>query len=61
MNSADHEVHTIFWSENVKGRDHVEDLGVNGKIILERILGKEGGKVWTGSIWLRIGTSSELL
>jgi hypothetical protein len=26
---------TIFWYENLKGRDHVEDLGVNERIILE--------------------------
>jgi hypothetical protein len=24
----------IFWLENLKGKDHVEDLGVDGKIIL---------------------------
>jgi hypothetical protein len=24
-----------FWSENLKGRDHMEDLHVDGKIILE--------------------------
>jgi hypothetical protein len=46
-----------FLSENRKGRDHSEDLGVDGKIILEWILGKQGGKVWTGLIWLRLGTS----
>jgi hypothetical protein len=46
-----------FWSENLKGSDHSEDLGVDGKIILEWILGKLGGKMWTGCIWLRIGTS----
>jgi hypothetical protein len=28
-----------FWSENLKGRDHVEDPGTDGRIILERILG----------------------
>jgi hypothetical protein len=28
-----------FWSENLKGRDHSEDAGVNGRI-LEWILGK---------------------
>jgi len=31
---------TKFLLENLKGRDHLEDLGVNGKIILEWILGK---------------------
>jgi len=30
---------TIFWVENVKGKDHSEDLGVDGKI-LEWTLGK---------------------
>jgi len=31
---------TKFWSENLKGTDHWEDLGVDRKIILEWILGK---------------------
>jgi hypothetical protein len=34
------EMHTKFWLENLKGRDHLEDLDVVGKIILERILRK---------------------
>jgi hypothetical protein len=33
-------VHTNFWSESLTGRDHAEDLGVDGKIILEWILVK---------------------
>jgi hypothetical protein len=52
---------TKFWSENLKGRDHSEDLGVDGRIIPEFFLGKCGGKVWTGCIRLRIGTSGGLL
>jgi len=32
--------YTIFWSENLTGRDYSEDLGVDGRIILERILKK---------------------
>jgi len=35
-------MHTEFWSERLKGRDYAEDLGVDGKIILEWILGKYG-------------------
>jgi hypothetical protein len=31
---------TTFWLENVKERDYSEDLGIDGKIILEWILGK---------------------
>jgi hypothetical protein len=34
------EIHTIFWLGNLKRRDHFEDLGIGGKIILEFILGK---------------------
>jgi hypothetical protein len=29
-----------FWLKNLKGRDYSEDLGVDGTIILEWILGK---------------------
>jgi hypothetical protein len=38
----------IILAINMKGRDHLEDLGTEGKILLEWILGKYGGKVWTG-------------
>jgi hypothetical protein len=31
-------MHTKFWSENLKGRDHLEDLGVDGKILSEFML-----------------------
>jgi len=51
-------MHTKFWSVNLNGRDPLEDLGVHGRIILKFILGKEGGKMWTG---FRIGTNSEFL
>jgi len=30
----------IFWFEDLKGRNHSEDLDVDGKIILEWVLGK---------------------
>jgi hypothetical protein len=38
-----------------------EDPDVDGKITLEWILGKESGKLWTKSIWLRVGTTGVLL
>jgi hypothetical protein len=37
-------------SENLKGRDHLEDVGVDGKIILEWILRKQCGNESSGSI-----------
>jgi hypothetical protein len=43
-------MHIKFWSEDQKGRHHVEDVGIDLKIILEWILGKCDGKVWTGCI-----------
>jgi hypothetical protein len=46
---------------NLKGRDHLECLGINGRIILEWILGKYGSKAWTGFTFLRMGTSGRLL
>jgi len=33
-------MHIKFWLKNVKGGDHSEDLGIDGKIILHWILGK---------------------
>jgi hypothetical protein len=53
-------IHTKFWVENLKGRDCLKDIGVDGSITLEWILEKYGGKLWTGFIWFRIGTSGGL-
>jgi hypothetical protein len=33
-------MHTVFRLENLKGKNYSEDLGVDGRIILEWILGK---------------------
>jgi len=45
----------IGWG-NLRERDDLEDLGVDGRIILRWIFRKWDVGVWTGSIWLRIGT-----
>jgi len=52
---------TLFYFETLQGRDHSENLGVDGRIILKWILRKYGRKLWTVCIWLRIGTSGGLL
>jgi hypothetical protein len=46
--------------EKPKGKRSL-NLGIDGKIMLEWIFRKESGKLWTVFIWLRIGTSSEIL
>jgi hypothetical protein len=33
-------MNTKFWLENLKGTGHFKELGIDGKIILEWILGK---------------------
>jgi hypothetical protein len=39
-----------LWPENLETRDHSEDLGVDGRIVLEWILGRWGEKLCTGFI-----------
>jgi hypothetical protein len=39
-----------------EGRYHSEERGVGARIMLKWILEEQGGKLWTGFIWLRIGT-----
>jgi len=55
------EIYTRFLSRNLLRRSHTEDLGIAGRIILNWISQKQGEKVWTGFIWLRIGTRDGLL
>jgi len=45
----------------MKGRDHLEDAGVDGRIILRWIFRKWEGVARTGLIWLRIWTGGGLL
>jgi hypothetical protein len=46
---------------NLRVRDHFGDPGVDGRIIMRWIFRKWDVEVWTGSIWLRIGTGGEHL
>ena len=41
-----------------EGQNDLEDLGVDGIIILKRIFKKRAGATWTRLIWLRIATGS---
>jgi hypothetical protein len=48
-------MHTKFWLECLRRRDHSEVLDADGRI-LKWILKKQGVGVWNGFIWLRIST-----
>jgi len=47
-------VYTEFWWGNLRERDPLEDLSVDGRIIIKWIFRKLDG-AGTGLIWLRIG------
>jgi hypothetical protein len=47
--------------ESLKGKNHSEDLGVDRRITLKWILGKQGLWVWIGFNWLRIRASGVLM
>jgi hypothetical protein len=50
------DVHTGFCWGNLRERDHLEDPGLEGRIILRWTFRKLDVGLWTGSIWLWIGT-----
>jgi len=58
---GERKVYTRFWWGNLREGDHLEDLGVDGRIILRWIFRKWDVRVWTGSMWLGIETGSGLL
>jgi hypothetical protein len=48
-----------FWCVHLKERDHLEDLGVGGRIILKHTLKKEDKMICTGFICLEREASGE--
>jgi hypothetical protein len=48
-------IRVFLWEKLTEGV-HLEDPGVDGRIILKWIFEKWNGVAWTGSTWLRIGT-----
>jgi len=64
MRWAGHVARVVVWGGVIyrvvvgkpEGKRHLEDTGVDGRIILRWIFRKRDVEVWTGSSWLRIGT-----
>jgi hypothetical protein len=50
----------ILW-ESQREKDHLEDQDVGGWIIVGWILERLNWVMWTGFVWLRIGTGAEIL
>jgi hypothetical protein len=46
----------FIWWGNLREKGHLVDPGIYGRIILSWIFRKWNVGVWTGLIWLRIGT-----
>jgi hypothetical protein len=46
----------LFEGGSLKERDHLEEAGLHGRMILKWLFRKWEGGAWTGLIWLRIGT-----
>ena len=59
--SADSTLRTGFWWGRMRVRYHLEDLVIEGRIILKCISMKWNEEAWTGLIWMRIGTGGGLL
>ena len=55
MNMYEREVHTGFMWGKLMERNHLEDPGLDGKIILRWIFRKVVAGEWTRFMWLRIG------
>jgi len=54
-------VYVGFCWEELRERDHFEDLGIHGRIILKYIFNKREGKAWIGFILLRMRRGGENL
>jgi hypothetical protein len=53
-------MHAKFWLDSLKGGDHSENLGIDGRTILRWILGKYGWWVWNEFNWTSSGFCKEV-
>ena len=53
-------MYTGFWWGNLRVSDHLEDLGVDGRLIGRYIFRQWDVTSWTELVWLTIGTGGHL-
>jgi len=51
------EVYTRFSWRELREREHLENLRVNGKILLKYTFKKWNRDAWIGLLWLRVGAA----
>jgi hypothetical protein len=45
----------------LKERDHLKEVGTDGKAILQWMQHRKGSRAWTGFLWFTVKTSGVLL
>jgi len=43
-----------FWRGNLQERDHLQDTGIESRVLLKLFLEKWDGRVWTELMWFKI-------
>jgi hypothetical protein len=54
-------LHNWLWWGDLREKVHLEDLGVNGRMMVKWIFKKRDGKAWNGLIWPKIGAGGRRL
>jgi hypothetical protein len=50
-------MHMAFWLQNLKKVELFGNVNIDGRMLLKWFIIKPDMRVWTGCIWLSLGTS----